>query len=128
MVLLGALGGLGLVAGASGLFWLKLSGNQEPQARKLLGADSALLFLLLMIAISGLLLLAVRATGAMGSVLAVHLGFVLALFATMPYSKFVHAIYRLGALIRHAIERPDAVDPKPVVPSPQDREASATVS
>ena len=112
-VLLGTLGGAGLVIGTAGLFWLKLSGDHEPQAGKLLGADAGLLLLLMLIAVTGLLLLAVRATGAMGVALAVHLGFVLALFVTMPYSKFVHGVYRTGALIRHAIERPDANDPKP---------------
>jgi citrate/tricarballylate utilization protein len=64
--------------------------------------------LLLLIGATGLLLLAVRATGAMGSVLAVHLGLVAAFFVTMPYSKFVHGVYRTGALLRHAIERPGA--------------------
>ncbi len=59
-----------------------------------------------------------RATGAMGTVLAVHLGFILALFLTMPYSKFVHGLYRSGALLRHAIERPGAHDPKPVIIAP----------
>ena len=108
-VLLGTAGGLGMVAGCGALFWLKLSGDQEPQARKLLGADAGLLLLLLLVAVSGLLLLAVRATGAMGVALCVHLGLVLGLFLTMPFSKFVHSIYRTGALIRHAIERPDAV-------------------
>ena len=107
-VVLGTVGGIGLLVGCSGLFWLKLAGDQEPQARKLLGADAGLLLLLLMVGFTGLLLLAVRATGAMGITLAVHLGFVLALFVTMPYSKFVHSIYRTGALIRHAIERPDS--------------------
>ena len=103
-VLLGTLGGIGLVAGAAGLFWLKLAGDQEPQARNLLGADAGLLLLLLLLGITGLLLLAVRATGAMGVVLTVHLGLVLALFVTLPYSKSVHGLYRTGALIRHAIE------------------------
>ena len=117
-VLLGTVGGLGLVAGAGGLFWLKLAGDHEPQAAKLLGADSALLMLLLLIGVTGLLLLGLRATGAMGMALAVHLGFVLAFFMTMPYSKFVHGLYRMGALIRHAIERPGASDPKPVVVMP----------
>ena len=70
--------------------------------------------LLTLIAVTGLLLLGVRATGAMGTVLAVHLGLILALFLTMPYSKFVHMTYRFGALLRHAIERPDHRDPKPV--------------
>jgi citrate/tricarballylate utilization protein len=110
-VLLGTAGGIGLVVGTAGLFWLKLSGDQAPQSARLLGADSGLLLLLMLIAMTGLLLLAVRATGAMGTVLAVHLGFVLALFVTMPYSKFVHGLYRAGALIRHAIERPAAGKP-----------------
>lgn len=111
-VLLGTVGGLMMVAGCAGLFWLKLSGDRAPQAAKLLGADAGLLFLLLMIGVTGLLLLALRATGAMGVALAVHLGFVLAFFLTMPYSKFVHGLYRMGALIRHAIERPGANAPK----------------
>ncbi len=106
-VQLGTAGGLGLVAGTAGLFWMKLSGDREPRSPKLLGADAGLLLLLMLAGVSGLLLLAVRATGAMGVVLAVHLGLILALFLTMPYSKFVHALYRTGALVRHAIERPD---------------------
>ena len=117
-MLLGTIGGVGVVVGTAGLFWLKLSGDHAPQAAKLLGADAGLLLLLLLIATSGLLLLGVRATGAMGIVLVVHLGLVLALFVTMPYSKFVHGLYRTGALIRHAIERPGAHDPKPVVVMP----------
>lgn len=112
-VLLGTVGGLMMVAGCAGLFWLKLAGDHAPQSAKLLGADAGLLFLLLMIGMTGLLLLALRATGAMGVALAVHLGFVLAFFLTMPYSKFVHGLYRMGALIRHAIERPGANKPKP---------------
>jgi citrate/tricarballylate utilization protein len=107
-VLLGTVGGVGMIVGTAGLFWLKLSGDQAPQSGKLLGADSALLLLLMMIGITGLALLGVRATGAMGVALAIHLGFVLAFFVTMPYSKFVHGLYRLGALIRYAIERPNA--------------------
>ncbi len=41
----------------------------------------------------------------MGVLLAVHLGFVMALFATLPYGKFVHALYRFAALVRFHIER-----------------------
>jgi citrate/tricarballylate utilization protein len=37
--------------------------------------------------------------------LAIHLATVLALFITLPYGKFVHAIYRLAALVRYALER-----------------------
>ena len=41
----------------------------------------------------------------MGALLAIHLAAVLALFATMPYGKFVHATYRLAALARFHTER-----------------------
>ena len=107
-VVLGTLGGLGLMVGTAGLFRLKLIGDQEPQARARLGADTGLLLLLFLLGFTGLLLMGLRATGAMGVALTLHLGLVLALFVTIPYSKFVHSLYRLGALIRHAIERPAA--------------------
>ncbi len=110
-VLLGTIGGIGIVAGTVGLFWLKLGGDREPRADDLIGADVGLLLLLLLVAISGLLLLALRATGAMGVALAAHLGFVLAFFVTMPYSKFVHGPYRVAALLRYAIERRTAHGP-----------------
>jgi hypothetical protein len=41
----------------------------------------------------------------MGTLLAVHLGVVLGLFLTLPYGKFVHAVYRVAALVRAALER-----------------------
>ena len=46
-----------------------------------------------------------RDSAAMGSLLAIHLAMVLAMFATMPYGKFVHAIYRFAALARYHVER-----------------------
>ena len=64
----------------------------------------AFLVLLLLTGLTGLLLLVLRATPAMGVLLAVHLGVVLALFLTLPYGKFVHGIYRLAALVRYARE------------------------
>ena len=54
---------------------------------------------------TGLLLLGFRATAAMGLLLVVHLGVVMALFLTLPYGKFVHGIYRGAALVRYALER-----------------------
>jgi citrate/tricarballylate utilization protein len=106
-VLLGTIGGLGLLAGTSGLFAMKLLADPAPAARRLLGMDTALLLLLGVVAASGLLLLALRATGAMGTLLCVHLGFVLALFLVLPYGKFVHAVYRAAALLRCATEGQD---------------------
>jgi len=67
--------------------------------------DLGFLVLLLLTSVSGLLLLALRQTHAMGVLLAVHLGLVMALFVTMPYGKFVHGIYRSGALLKNAMEK-----------------------
>jgi citrate/tricarballylate utilization protein len=104
-VTLGTVGGLLMSAGTGGLISLKIIADPAPLARQLLGGDYALLALLLLVALTGLLLLALRATAAMGTALAVHLGFVVALFLVLPYSKFVHAVHRLLALFRAAIER-----------------------
>jgi citrate/tricarballylate utilization protein len=61
--------------------------------------------MLLLVSVTGLLLLALRDTGAMGILLAVHLGFVLGLFFSLPYGKFVHGLYRFLALVKYAGER-----------------------
>jgi tricarballylate dehydrogenase len=65
----------------------------------------AFLSMLLLTGLTGLLLLVLRSTPAMGIALAVHLGFVLALFVSLPYGKFVHGLYRFAALVRYASER-----------------------
>jgi len=85
--------------------WVKLNTDPVPVARRMLGADYALLGLLASAAVSGLLLLLLRGTGAMGVLLCLHLGFILAFFVTMPFGKFVHGIYRSAALLKAAIER-----------------------
>ena len=54
---------------------------------------------------SGLALLAWRDTAAMGMLLVVHLGAVMAFFLTLPYGKFAHGIYRSAALLKWAIEK-----------------------
>lgn len=112
-VLLGTVGGVGLLAGTGGLIWLKMLSDPAPAARQLLGMDVAFLALLFLTSLTGLALLALRATPAMGALLAVHLGFVLALFVVLPYSKFVHGIYRAGALLRHALEATEPTYPSP---------------
>jgi citrate/tricarballylate utilization protein len=61
--------------------------------------------LLLLVSATGLALVFLRETRAMGVLLAVHLGVVLALFLTLPYGKFVHALYRFAALVRFHLER-----------------------
>jgi citrate/tricarballylate utilization protein len=69
------------------------------------GMDTAFTVMLLFTGVTGLALLAWRDTTAMGPLLALHLGFVFALFITLPYGKFVHGLYRFVALVRYARER-----------------------
>ena len=69
------------------------------------GMDDGFIVLLFMTSLTGLALMALRETNAMGVLLALHLGFVLALFLLLPYGKFVHALYRFAALVRYHIER-----------------------
>ena len=45
------------------------------------------------------------ATPALALLLCLHLGAVMALFATMPYGKFAHGIFRTAALLRHNTEK-----------------------
>ena len=104
-VVLGTLGGIGLLIGTGGFLAMRFTDDPVPRARSLLGMDVALLVLLTLAALTGLVLLAVRATDAMGIALAVHLGVILALFLVLPYSKMVHGIYRSAALLRNAVER-----------------------
>jgi citrate/tricarballylate utilization protein len=104
-VILGTLGGIGLLVGPAGLLWLK--GRRDPELADptQTGMDVGFIVLLFFVSATGLALLFLRETRAMGTLLAVHLGFVLALFVTLPYGKFVHALYRFAALVRFHIER-----------------------
>jgi citrate/tricarballylate utilization protein len=104
-VVLGTLGGLGMLVGTVGLVWIKVKSDAGPAAKAFLGADYALLALLFLSAATGLLLLVLRDTSAMGILLSLHLGVILSFFLTLPYSKFVHGIYRSAALLRNAAER-----------------------
>ena len=104
-VMLGTIGGLGLIAGTVGLMWLAHRRDPELADRRQTGMDVGFVVLLFATGLSGLLLLAFRETRAMGVLLALHLGAVLALFVTLPYGKFVHGLYRFVALARFHVER-----------------------
>ncbi|OIM98392.1 tricarballylate utilization protein B [Polynucleobacter sp. QLW-P1DATA-2] len=104
-VILGTLGGIGLLIGPAGLLYLNLQRNSEHGDASQKPMDRAFIVLLFMISISGLLLLAYRDTSAMVALLAVHLGFVMSFFLTMPYGKFAHGFYRVAALLKNSIEK-----------------------
>lgn len=104
-VVLGTLGGIGLLAGPAGLFWLRRRRDPELADPAQAGMEAGFLALLFLTSLTGLALLALRETRAMGLLLVAHLGFVLALFLAMPYGKFVHGLYRFAALVRFHLER-----------------------
>lgn len=104
-VLLGVAGGMGLIVGPIGLLVIKRRRDPALTDTQQTGMDVGFLVLLLATSVTGLLLLAFRETPAMGVLLLVHLGVVLALFVTMPFGKFVHGLYRFAALTRFHIER-----------------------
>lgn len=104
-VVLGTLGGIGLVIGPVGLLTARLRRRPELGDPGQHAMDNAFTALLLFTSLSGLALLLLRETAAMGTTLAVHLGFVAAFFLAMPYSRFVHGLYRFAALVRYAAER-----------------------
>ena len=67
--------------------------------------DLGFIALLMLTGGSGLALALARDTAALPLLLCVHLGAVMALFATLPYGKFAHGIYRCAALLKWAVER-----------------------
>ncbi|MDB5758141.1 MAG: 4Fe-4S ferredoxin, iron-sulfur binding protein [Burkholderia sp.] len=107
-VLLGTVGGIGLLIGPAGLLWLNLRRHPAQGDIRQRPMDRGFIALLLLTSATGLALLAWRDSAAMGLLLAVHLGVVMALFATLPYGKFAHGIYRSAALLKAAIEKRQA--------------------
>jgi citrate/tricarballylate utilization protein len=103
-VLLGTAGGLGVTVGAIGLLTLRRSRDVALGSEAQLGLDESFIALLLLTVLTGLALLMLRHLPVMGPLLIVHLGSVLALFATLPYGKFVHGLYRVAALVLNANE------------------------
>lgn len=104
-VVLGTLGGIGLLVGPAGLLLAKSERDPMMMDTGRHGMDVAFLAMLFFTSLTGLALLVLRATPAMGTMLALHLGFVFGFFLTMPYGKFVHGLYRFAALVRYAMER-----------------------
>ena len=103
--LLGAVGGVSLLLGTGWLFSLKLKRDPQHGDAAQRPMDLGFMALLFLTSSSGLALWLARATPALPALLAVHLGVVMALFATLPYGKFAHGIFRAASLLRHAVEK-----------------------
>ena len=103
--LFGISGGIFLVIGTIGLFVLNVRRHplqQDPAQRPM---DRGFIALLFLNGASGLVLMLSRGTSALPMALCFHLGCVMAFFATMPYGKFAHGIFRSAALLKWSIER-----------------------
>ena len=107
-VVLGTAGGFGLLIGPAGLYSIGRMRDPETADPGQRPFDLGFIVLLFLSSLTGLALLMLRETQVMAALLIVHLGAVLALFVTLPYSKFVHGLYRAAALAKHARESPRA--------------------
>jgi citrate/tricarballylate utilization protein len=102
---LGVVGGISLLLGCLGLFKLNLQRHPEHGDAAQKPMDLGFIALLFIISVSGLALWLARGHSSMPLLLALHLGSVMALFATLPYGKFAHGIFRTAALLRFAVEK-----------------------
>lgn len=111
-VVLGTTGGVGILVGGAGLLVLRrrfAEGVREDKG----SMDLAFTLLLMVISATGLALLALRESVAMGSLLVVHLALVLSFFVLLPYSKAPHGLYRLLALYTFYRTSESGVAPTP---------------
>jgi citrate/tricarballylate utilization protein len=103
--LLGVVGGVSLMIGTAGLWHLNRRRHPMHGDAAQKPMDLGFIALLFLTSASGLALWLGRGTPALAVLLCLHLGAVMALFATLPYGKFGHGIFRSAALLRHAIEK-----------------------
>lgn len=104
-VISGTVGGIGMIIGCAGLLLLKARSSQVTGIAQMNVKDYGLLTALTFLALSGLAVLLTRSTAAFGCVLLIHLSSVILAFASAPYSKFVHVVFRFAALVRDNAER-----------------------
>ena len=103
--LLGVVGGISMMVGTAGLWRLNRRRHPLHGDAKQKPMDLGFIALLFLTAASGMALWLGRGTPALALLLCLHLGAVMALFATLPYGKFGHGIFRSAALLRHAVEK-----------------------
>ena len=103
--LLGTTGGVAMLLGCAGLWLMRRRRHRAHIDAQQAPRDEGFIALLFLIASSGLALALLRHSAAMPALLCIHLGAVMAFFATAPYSKLMHGVYRCAALLKWAIER-----------------------
>ena len=103
-VILGSAGGVAMIVGATGLLYLKYRSDRAPADARSLDLDWVFLISLDVVSLTGMLLLILRETPAMGVLLVIHLATVLALYVSAPYGKFAHFVYRYAALVQNRLE------------------------
>ena len=103
-VLTGAAGGLAMLAGCGGLLALKAAADRRTGSETMRGLDVAFIVNLGLASLTGMLLLALRDSSAMGLFLVAHFATLGTLYLTAPYTKFAHFVYRYAALVRNRIE------------------------
>ncbi len=103
-VMFGIVGGVGMIIGTAGLIYLKWKSSKASASEEMVGLDYAFLIVLGLVSVTGMLTLVFRSTRLMGLMLTIHLGTLVALYVTVPYSKFVHFVYRYAALVQNKVE------------------------
>jgi citrate/tricarballylate utilization protein len=103
-VILGLTGGILIITGVVFFFYYDLRANGSKN-NKMKIMDKTFLVTLLLTALTGILLLSLRNTVFMGSLLVIHVSFVGVLFVTAPYGKFIHFVYRYLSMIRYHQEK-----------------------
>lgn len=103
--LLGLPGGVLLCLGTAWLLALRRRAQADLVAQAAEPGALGFIWLLFVVAASGLALYAARGSLLATPLLIGHLGAVLAFFLTLPYSKMVHGAYRIAALAAEAGRR-----------------------
>ena len=93
-----------MIIGGSGFLYMKRISDKQKADNRMLKADYLVIYLLVLISITGLATLAIRATSFMGLILVIHLSLVGTLFAMVPFGKMNHIIFRYLSLLKNNLE------------------------
>lgn len=105
---LGVIGGILLCVGVLGLLYLKIIADKNIIDKSSVSMDYALLLMLFVVGFSGFALMFLRESSALAALLYFHLSSVLTLFLMVPYSKFMHILYRFVALLKYNMDEQEA--------------------